>query len=674
MLEMRILSKLFIGIFSFVAIQSAFAVGGLFVNIDDITAGESSTLRISGLIAKENIGLELVRPDNTTIHFTKQADTNGVVSTKIYALHIQKSGEYALNILRTFGLKNKITEHFTVFPGAPSAYKTKVKLEDASIVADGETAARFVVSVKDAYGNPIYSAPVRVVSSRNEDLVLYPKSSNKYGEVRGTVKSKTPGISTLSVIVGDTVIYEKPEIVFYLKNKGLNDVGAPDIGQFLKAQLFEDTEYQEISYFSIEDLPSEVLINKRYTFRVIAKDEDGNIVPNYFGKVRFASSDNQSTLPADYEFDEVDQGAHTFALSIIFGSIGEHTLTVHDTGDFRIAGEATVTVVSGKNVIDNSDEDGITILTPLPGTFRSSRVTITGKAIGTQYIKIEDGPTMLIEELEVDPGGEFVYQTPALADGTHKFRATSVDGELVSEEVTIQIDQSPPTVMLVEIKPKKSMSENEAFTINVASDEPLSAASCVLNEVKTPLTLSGDKFVGTFQAPNKCGVYPISCTIADLLGNELSEPNAEVLEVCASNSNNKVAPTAITNLSATAGEEKVTLFWSPAKDDRGVAQYRIIYGTAKTSMNQVNVTPDNRTQWYVDGLEKGRKYFFQVFALDADGQASVGSNIVEAMTLGESIHNSAPKNTPTSGGNHWIPAGMALIIGGIFFIITRRRV
>lgn len=670
---MRIFSKLFTGIVGFLMTQYVFAAGGLFVNVDDIVAGESGVVRITGTIPNEDIGLELIRPDHSSIHFTKKANEDGILNAKLYSLHLQSSGTYELKISRAFGTTNEIIEHFNVLPGGSSAYKTKVVLEDASIAADGESVGRFVIEVRDAYGNPVVGASVRVVSSRNEDLVLYPKVSNEYGEIRGTVKSKTPGISTLSVLVGDTVVYEKPEIVFYLDRGGMQNVGAPDFGQFLKAQLFEDTEYQEIAYFSIEDLPSEVLIDKRYTFRAIAKDEDGNVVPNYLGKVRFASSDNQSTLPADYDFDEIDQGAHTFALSIIFGSIGEHTLTVHDTGDFRIAGEATVTVVNGSNVINDDEDEGITILTPLPGTFRSSRVTITGKAIGTQYIKIEDGPTLLIEELEVDPGGEFVYQTPALADGTHKFRASSVDGALISEEVTIRIDQSAPTVMLVEISPKKSMSEDEAFIISVASDEPLSAASCVLNEIQTPLALSGDKFVGTFQAPNKCGVYPISCTITDLLGNELAEPNAEVLQVCASDNGNKTAPTAITNLSAKAGEKKVTLFWSPAKDDRGVAQYRIIYGTAKTSMSQISITPDNRTQWYIDGLETGRKYFFQVFALDRDGQASVGSNIVQATTLGDSIHNSAPKSTPTSGGNHWLPAGIALFVGAIFFMMVRRR-
>jgi hypothetical protein len=433
-------------------------------------------------------------------------------------------------------------------------------------------------------------------------------------------------------------------------------------------------------------------MDKRYTFRVIAKDADGNVVPNYLGKVRFVSGDDQATLPADYEFDEMDQGTHTFALAVIFGSKGEHTLTVSDLNDFRIAGEATVTVVDDSRTGGEEGSPGITVITPTPGTFSSSRITITGKVIGAQYIKIEDGPTELIDELEVDASGEFVYQTPSLADGTHKFRVSSIDGELVSEEITITIDQSAPTVMLVELDPRRAMTPNEAFTIQVSSNETLSSAKCILDEIQTELDLSGDRFVGNFQAPKSCGVYPISCTIADLLGNELEEPNAEVVKVCGDDpeikpkneidtggevnpsSNGGISPTAVTNLSAVSGDKKITLFWSPAKDDTKIIKYRVMYGLEKHDLNKFNTTPDNRTQWYVDGLDIGRKYFFQVFAIDTEGKTGVGSNIVEATTKGTSKYNKLPKKAPTSGGNHWIPAVFALLLGGGFMFTMRKKV
>ncbi len=664
----------------------------VFVSLDDGISGETVSVRVSGLMMNEDIGMRLLRTDKSAIVFSEKADEQGVLNLKIFGLHLKKAGEYKLEISRIFNPSNPIIKSFNVFPGVVSAYRSEIKMDKESIAADGEAQGRFVITLKDAYGNVVPKQKVQVFSSRNEDLVIYDKISDEYGIVKGYVQSKTPGISTLSVVTNETIVYQKQEIVFYLSDKNaLKNVGAGDnLGQFLKAQLFDDVGFQEVERFTIEDLPSEVSMDKRYTFRVVAKDVDGEVVPNYLGKVRFASGDDQATLPADYEFDEMDQGSHTFALAVIFGSAGEHTLTVSDLNDFRIAGEATVTVVDSSKTTISDGEPGIKILTPTPGTFRSSRITITGKVIGADYVKIEDGPTELIGELEVDASGEFVYQTPALADGTHKFRVSSVDGSLISEEITITVDQSAPTVMLVELDPRKVMTPNESFAIKVSSNEILSSAKCILDEIQTELELSGDRFVGTFQAPNACGVYPISCSVSDLLGNELEEPNAEIVNVCGDDPNvggegnvkskqNKptptgISPTAVSNLSAVSGENRITLFWSPAKDDMDVEKYRILFGLNRKDLNEFNITPDNRTQWYVDNLDIGRNYYFQVFAVDSEGKTGIGSNIVQATTKGDSIHNSAPRRAPTSGGNHWLPAIFALLIGGLFTIKMRKKV
>ena len=689
---------------TFGVLVSVFFVGvtfasDVFVSIDDSTAGEGASARISGLMKNEDVGMKLVRSDKTEILFSESADDQGILNLKLFGLHLKKSGDYKLELSRTFDPSNRIIKNFEVFPGVVSAYRSGIKMVKESLVADGEAQGRFVVTLKDAYGNIVPKQKVQVFSSRNEDLVIYDKVSDEYGMIKGYIKSKTPGVATLSVVSGQTIVYQKQEVVFYLSDKNMpQNVGSGDVdlGKFLKAQLFDDVGFQEVERFTIEDLPSEVHVDKRYTFRIVAKDADGEIVPNYLGKVRFASGDDQATLPADYEFDEMDQGTHTFALAVLFGSQGEHTLTVSDLNDFRIAGEATATVVDASKTNIGDGEAGITISTPTPGIFRSSRVTITGKVSGADYVKIEDGPTELIDELEVDASGEFVYQTPALADGTHKFRVSSIDGSLVSEEVIITVDQSAPTVMLVELDPRKEMSPNESFAIKVSSNEVLSSAKCILNEVQTELDLSGDRFVGTFQAPAACGVYPISCEISDLLGNQLEEPNAEIVRVCGEDpslNGNKngdgyeeiddgkqkptpggISPTAVTNLSAVSGNGKITLFWSPAKDDTKVEQYRIGFGLDKGDLDEFNITPDDRTQWYVSDLDIGRKYYFQVFAVDSEGKTGVGSNIVEATTKGESIHNSAPRQAPTSGGNRWIPAIFALFIGGLFMLQMRRRI
>jgi hypothetical protein len=132
-----------------------------------------------------------------------------------------------------------------------------------------------------------------------------------------------------------------------------------------------------------------------------------------------------------------------------------------------------------------------------------------------------------------------------------------------------------------------------------------------------------------------------------------------------------IAPTAVGSLQAEPGDKKITLFWSPAKDDRGIARYKILFGLSPDNLDQENQTPDQRTQWYVDGLMESQKYFFQVFAIDLDENIGTGSQIVEASTLGE-LKNSAPK-TPTSGAPSQLPIWLALLSGVLFWFWTRRR-
>lgn len=667
----------------------------IFTKANDTVAGQSSSVRVAGLLTHEEVGFSLKRPDGTRLAFSGKADDLGVVQLAVAGLHLQRAGDYELSMSRDIAPQSVVIDDFQVLPGTLSAYRSSVELADPSVAADGETESFFIVQLRDAYGNRVADQRAQVVSSRNEDRVIAERVSDQYGELKGKVISDTAGVSVLSVLADDVALFEKPEIVFHLHDSGLRNVGQADIGSFLKAQLFEDADFQELAYFTIEDLPSEVFMDQRYTYRVVAKDEDGNVVPNYRGKVRFASSDDRAQLPFDYEFDAEDQGIHTFALAIVMGTEGVHTLSVNDTQDFRIAGEKEVTVVDASKINKGSEEPGIEILSPRPGMVSSSRITITGKAIGTNYVRLVDGPTVLVEELEVDASGEFVYQTPALADGTHRFRASSLDDSLVSQEVMITVDQSAPTVMALDLDPRRPLEPKEPFFIKVSSNEPLSKARCVVDEILTELDLSGDKFVGNFQAPSACGSYPIGCTIADLLGNELEEPNAEVLKVCGGDGNGEedpsdagdfddgsdgsnggstddIAPTAVTNLSAVGGDERVTLFWSPAKDNTQVANYRVAYGTSEGALNEFNTTPDDRTQWYVDGLVPGTKYFFQVFAMDSAGKTGVGSNIVQATPSGVGYKESAPKPPTTGGNNYWLPLGMAALAGFFFFGFRRK--
>ncbi len=742
------MKKLLLGLFA-LAVGQVFAANNL-VFIPDSTAGEANQVRISGLTADEIVQVDLIRPDETTITFNQRADDLGSLDFYLRGLHLERSGAYELSVQRSFFPADSIIANFDVLPGPVSAYRSKIEVKKASLPADGEAESEFMVYLKDAFGNPVSNQFVKIFSSRNSDVVVAEKISDEGGITRGKLKSDTSGVSVLTVLAGETVVFDRPEVVFYLSDTTMKNIGASDnFGDFLKAQLFEET-FGDVAYFSVEELPHTVEVDEVTTVLISAKDENGEIVRDYTGRIRFSSSDGRARIPSDYQFDLDDQGTHRFSLAVTFGTVGQHTLAVHDLNDFRINGEAAVNVTKGGRGLEINNNDGITIEVPEPGRYNLSRVTISGKAFGTPSIKIVDGPTLLIDELSVDQEtGDYMFQTPNLAEGVHKFQVMSLDEELKSEEVMIRIDRTPPTVMAVEVIPDGALEPSQGIQLKVSLSEPISAARCSFEETTAELINAGNYFIGDTVVPERCGRYPVSCTIADLLGNDFTEPRAATLQVCAtqvdtdedglydeeesgdddgdcvenkyesividSNGNGVVdqldpendsddggvvnfqectvdgtdpldplddqisdaPPTAIMNLTAEPGEKKVTLFWSPAKDDIEIWKYRIEFGTDSEFLIQENTTPDNRTQWYVDGLEEATTYYFSVIAIDIDGFEGPPSRTVQATTFGaeEPIHPSADVELDKTGGggvlSSFIVLGVALFVGAGILVLRR---
>ncbi len=530
----KIIKKLLI----FPAILSLFLVffnvnaQDLFISITDTIAGDEAKIRVSNLLGNEKVGFELLKPDKKIIRFAEKADSFGVLQTEINPLHLRTSGVYKLKTFRESLPSTGKTQTFIVLPAEVSSYQSEITTKVPSVPADGSSKSVFKVLVQDSYENPIANKSVKIISSRNGDVLVANSKTDQDGIIRGNIVSQTPGISVLTAIVDDIVIFKKLEIIFHLPKNRLGNVGAPDggIGRFLKAQLFQE-DFGEVAYFSIEELPSEGITERNYTFKVVAKDEDGNVVKSYLGKTRFSSSDSEAQLPADYTFEDTDQGEHTFALAVTFGSAGQHTLTVNDLSNFEIKGNKTIQVYDKDRSGGGDGEENITIISPLEGTYSSTKVSITGKGPAGATIKLTDGPTLLIEDLTIDSNGDFVYQTPSLADGLHKFRAALLDESVFSNEVAIRIDRSPPRALLVEVDPPV-VEPGEVFNVTVSSNETLSRTNCTFNQISQDFTESGDVFKGNYQAPQKCGEYPIGCTVADLLENELTEDNAATVKVC----------------------------------------------------------------------------------------------------------------------------------------------
>ena len=86
---------------------------------------------------------------------------------------------------------------------------------------------------------------------------------------------------------------------------------------------------------------------------VTAVDSFGQVAVGYAGTVTFSTSDTDAgvVLPADYTFTAGDGGVHTFTDTglgeVTLVTPGDQTLSVIDTADDTINGNAAITVTNG---------------------------------------------------------------------------------------------------------------------------------------------------------------------------------------------------------------------------------------------------------------------------------------------------------------------------------------
>ena len=574
-------------------------------------------------------------------------------------------------------------------------------------------------------------------------------------------------------VVTEKSCLKKPEILFQITaDSGVPNVGSGgDFADFLRTSLFESENVNGgTAYFSLEELNAELTAREDLTVKVVAKDANGNVDKDFRGTIRFSSTDSEAELPSDYTFKASDQGVHTFYLAVSFGTLGRQTLSVHDLGDFRIAGELPV------NVIDNSAEEFLEpqIVITVPNdnaSFSSSRLTIGGDSVGCGAIQIADGPTILTDNLRPRSNGTFTYQTPNLAEGYHEFVASCLpngntdtlgsgagntsgntnggagnvnggagngsnsgnaasgsgaggnagsagnNGVIRSDPVGVFVDRTPPNVMSVQVIPENDLIPGESYELRIGGSEDLSKAEAMVNNQLLILEqIDNRTFTTTSEAPLSPGVYPVSASIFDLLGNELNEGNAAAITVidpmpaapeevpeepAAEAELLPVAPGEVTNLTVRSRDcSSTTLIWSPAQDDNEVTRYQVdcAFSAEKLTENEelvlqfqepteeivnaealetyatfTNFTPtDGRTQWYIDGLDSGKEYFCQVRGIDNENLKGVPSRPIETTPYCEAA---APQVVPPETGanyRYW-PFLVAFLVGGFTLLFFRKQ-
>ena len=95
--------------------------------------------------------------------------------------------------------------------------------------------------------------------------------------------------------------------------------------------------------------PASVTAGTSFNMAVSARDKYGNLIPSYTGTVRFTTSDasTQAKVPAAYTFTSADHGVHTFSGAILVTANSNSVMTVTNTSNTAVRGQAVIDVVGG---------------------------------------------------------------------------------------------------------------------------------------------------------------------------------------------------------------------------------------------------------------------------------------------------------------------------------------
>jgi hypothetical protein len=169
-----------------------------------LESGGSRQFKAEGLDANDNAIDEVTVTWSTSGEIGTIGETTGLF-TAVKA----GTGE----IVASSGLINT-SAAIEVVPGEPSLDNSKVSVAPEMLPADGETAALVIVTVKDAFNNPVSGLAVTVTSSRADDMVQISElKTNENGIMKCLVSSNTPGQAVLTVnaagaTLADSIVVE----------------------------------------------------------------------------------------------------------------------------------------------------------------------------------------------------------------------------------------------------------------------------------------------------------------------------------------------------------------------------------------------------------------------------------------------------------------------------------
>lgn len=104
--------------------------------------------------------------------------------------------------------------YVTVIAGDPSMNTTRLRAEPANVKADGKDFSKIIIQIRDKYNNPVPEADIKLVSSRQTDVIYQPAKTDAAGRTTGTVSSEVSGDSTITALINKNAVRDNVHISF----------------------------------------------------------------------------------------------------------------------------------------------------------------------------------------------------------------------------------------------------------------------------------------------------------------------------------------------------------------------------------------------------------------------------------------------------------------------------
>jgi len=506
-----------------------YAASGLTVYTTDTVAGYGTLIRITNAPSNENIDVQVKKPDGSHVAITVETDQFGKGKADLEGFYTKSAGKYEIMAHSEHGTQSQ--DQFRVYPDVVSPNRSTLFIDQQTAAANGNDFVELRVDLKDKYNNPVPGHTVQILSSRTEDEIVRISSqshTNEQGRLLYHLYSKEAGVSTFLAhdSTENVTINNRAKVAFYAPSQPAIERG----GEF----IYLASETGPVSYLSIENINENIQTGESLNATVSAYDNNGDIVGDYTGTVRFSATDNNASLPNDYLFEAADQGSHTFSLGLSLQTPGTHTLTVTDINNPDIFGEKEVAVsnrgtgqsTTSSNNTSNQSPAGINLYTPAPGTYSSSTISFSGQATYGQTIKIMDNGLELASTL-VTPDGEFSHVATGLSEGEHTFliQAFDANGSEAnrSNEILVNIDTSAPQLDNLESDHNGEIEAGDIITLTAYTESNLPQVAVILNngifEMTEDLLIDGI-YTAQLSTPETPGDYSLDVLLVDELGNE----------------------------------------------------------------------------------------------------------------------------------------------------------